>query len=240
MLKIGIKVALVAMFLAVLPISCTKYNLIKTGRANGKHNVPMAQYFKGDPYNWSLTQELIAHADLSELFTQTGGEGFTFLGITNHSIRRYLFELQDKENREAEDEDRDPREIKVTDIPKAEAKAMLERCIIKGRVKLADIPAGTFVIIREKPDPDTFEEGQILAVEATGGKEYETLAGTKLWMYTFREPYATIPKAGPTSIYVLTDKSATAKRVKIASSDIETLTGIVHSLPYQEYTLGEL
>lgn len=205
--------------------SCTKYNLIETGLANGKHNKPMSEYFNGDPYNWSLTTELIQHAGLGSLFTQTGGEGITFLGITNHSIRRYILQKQDQENEIAEEEGRPAKTISIADIPRDEAREMLERCILRGRHKLADIPEGRFTPGEEN-------------LRGSGGKEYETLAGTKLWIYTFREAYDRIPGAGAVSIYVVSEEKS--KRVKIASSDIETLTGVVHSLPYQEYTLGEL
>lgn len=225
MFKTGIKIAAALLLLWGLPTACTKYNLIHTGLSNGKHDKPMQAYFAGDAYNWSLTQELIAQAKLEHLFTPTSGEGITFLGITNHSIRRYVLQRQDEENAQAEEEGRSPRKLSIKDIPQEDAEEMIKRCIIKGRHKLEDIPLGKF---SENPDE----------VIGTGGREYETLAGTKLWLCTFREPYERIPDAGPISIYVVSAEKQ--KRVKIASSNIETLTGIVHSLPYREYTLGDL
>lgn len=225
MLKTSIKIALALVLCLLLPTACTKYNLIETGLANGKHDKPMSEYFKGQPYDWSLTEQLIAHAGLTDLFTATSTEGITFLGITNHSIRRYILQKQDEENALAEEEGRTPREIGITDIPQQDAAEMLKRSIIRGRHKLLDIPAGKF-----STDPNN--------LKGLGGKEYETLAGTKLWLFTFREAYDRIPEAGAVSIYIVSEEKQ--KRVKVASSDIETLTGIVHALPYYTYTLGDL
>lgn len=225
MVKNYIKIVLGFALLGLLSlVSCTKYNVIETGYANGKHDTSMDKYFQGDTYNWTLTRQLIAHAGLTDVFTQTGGEGITFFGITDHSIRRYLLQEQDRENEQAAQDGRDPKTLTLQDIPVAKAKEMLERCIIKGRFKLEQIPAGKF-----KPGGET--------IRGTGGQEFETLAGSKLWIYTFREPYDRIPDAGPVSIYIVSEEFQ--KRLKVASSNIETLTGIVHSLPY-DFTLGEL
>lgn len=223
MLRNYIKLALALTLCLGLSSSCTKYNVIETGFANGKHNTSMDGYFAGDPYNWTLTRQLIAHAGITDVFTKTGGEGITFFGVTDISIRRYLLQMQDAENAAALEEGREPKKISLKDIPVDEAKGMIERCVIKGRFKLDQIPAGKF-----NPAGD--------GIRGTGGQVFETLAGTKLWIYTFREPYDRIPNAGPVSIYVVSEDKD--KRIKVASTDIETLTGVVHSLPY-DFTLGE-
>lgn len=224
MIKNYIKLVFSCFLLLGVLGSCTKYNLIETGYAHGKHDTSMDRYFEGDTYNWTLTRQLIAHAGLAELFTQIGGEGITFFGVTDNSVRRYLLQMQDKENELAEEEARPAKKLTLQDIPVATAREMIERSVIKGRFKLSDIPSGKLT-----PSGD--------ALRGEGGQEYTTLAGSKLWIYTFREPYERIPNAGPVSIYVVSQERE--KRVKVASSDIETLTGIVHSLPY-DYTLGEL
>lgn len=205
--------------------SCTKYNLVETGYANGNHNTSMIGYFTGDPYNWSLTQQLIKHAGIESTFTAQAatGKGITFLGITNLSILRYILQLQEKENEAAAEEGREAKKITIQDIPQEEAKQMILNCVITERIMLADIPAGK---------PSTNEETLI----GTGGKVYQTLGGTNLWLYTFRETYNGIPNTGAVSIYAVSEDKE--KRVQIASSDIQTLTGVVHSLPYS-FTLGE-
>lgn len=227
-MKRAIKTLIVAgLALATLSTlgSCTKYNIIETGYANGKHNTSMMGYFSEAPYNWSLTQQLIKHAGVESIFTAeaTTGKGITFLGITDFSILRYILQLQEKENAVAEEEGREPKKITLEDIPQEEAKEMILNCVIPERLMLADIPAGK---------PSTDEETLV----GTGGKVYQTLGGSELWVYTFREAYNGIPNTGAVSIYVVSaDKE---KRVQIASSDIQTLTGVVHSLPYS-FTLGE-
>lgn len=216
--------ALMVLFVCGALASCTKYNLVETGYARGKHDTSMDKYFQGDTYNWRLTRQLITYAGLTDIFSQTEGEGITFFGVTDHSIRRYLLQMQDRENEAAEEEGRVAKKLTLEDIPVNTAREMIQRSVIKGRFMLSDIPLGKLT-----PNGD--------ALRGEGGKEYETLAGSKLWIYTFREPYERIPDAGPVSIYVVSEERD--KRVKVASSDIQTLTGIVHSLPY-DYTLGEL
>lgn len=73
--------------------SCTDYNLIDTGVANGDHQTTMWEYFKTDPYNWDSLRVMAERADLVSVFqgTSSYGKDITFFGITNHSIRRYLY-----------------------------------------------------------------------------------------------------------------------------------------------------
>ena len=44
--------------------SCTDYNLIDTGVANGDHQTTMWEYFKTDPYNWDSLRVMAERADL--------------------------------------------------------------------------------------------------------------------------------------------------------------------------------
>ncbi|MDO4692571.1 MAG: fasciclin [Porphyromonadaceae bacterium] len=191
--------------------SCTKYNLIDTGDVNGNHDTTLWGYLQTDSYNWDSLRLMIQHADMVDVFEGRGqyGKDMTFLGFTNHSIRSYMLANDYKH---------------VTDIPKEDCERFLKTSIISGRHKLADIPTG-----RRSNDPEQ--------LVGTGGKEYETLEGRKLWLFTFREPYGNIPNAGPYAIYV---GSVTSQKItRIASSDITTQTGIVHSLPYH-YRLNDL
>ncbi|KGN84363.1 MULTISPECIES: fasciclin [unclassified Porphyromonas] len=191
--------------------SCTKYNLIDTGDVNGNHDTTLWGYLQTDSYNWDSLSLMIKHAEMVEVFEGKGeyGKDMTFFGFTNHSIRSYMLANGYK---------------RVTDIPKEDCAYFLKISIIPGRHKLADIPNG-----RRSTDPD-----QIIG---TGGKEYKTMEGRKLWIFTFREPYGDIPNAGPYSIYVAS--SAAKKITRIASTDITTNTGIVHSLPYH-YRINDL
>ena len=55
-------------------------------------------------------------------------------------------------------------------------------------------------------------------------------SGKKLWIYTFRDTYNGVVGAGPLQIYLVSP--ATTKESHVASSNIQTLTGVVHSLDY--------
>lgn len=206
--------------------SCTKYNLIETGLSNGVHNTSMDGYFSGDEYNWSVTQQLIRKAELESYFNSNAAssQGITFLGITNFSILRYIYQLQETENNNASDEGRTAKEITIDDISKEDARRFILNSIIPQRLLLKDIPSGR---------PSTSGESVI----GTGGMHVTTLGGTKLWLYTFREDYNNVPNSGAVSIYVVSE--STSRRVKIASTDIQTETGVVQALPYT-FTLGEL
>ena len=93
--------------------SCTKYNYIDGGIANGVHDCTMWEYFHTDSYNWDSTIIMIEHAGLKSLFDGTGEyEQITFFGLTNLSILRYMMINNDGL------EETDPHYMhRVTDIP---------------------------------------------------------------------------------------------------------------------------
>ncbi|MBS9766381.1 MAG: hypothetical protein KGV44_02435 [Flavobacteriaceae bacterium] len=170
----------------------------------------MWEYFSTDPYNWSLFVEMAEHAGLKDVFegTSSYGKDITFLGITNHSIRRYLLTNGYE---------------KVTDMDKEVCKKMILTSILNKRIMLDDFIPGT-------PSSDPME------IIGEGGKMYETLSGDKLWIYTFREAYNEVPKKGSVRIYIVSPNIGISHSV--ASSNIITQTGIVHSLSYN-FTLGD-
>lgn len=200
---------LVSSIALIFSQSCTKYNLVDTGEANGNHDTTMWEYFVGDPYNWSMLTKMIEHADMKAYFDGTQGKDFTFFGPTNHSIRRYLFEQG---------------YTQVTDIPQEECKTILSDCLLIGRKTLSDFKAG-----RPSIDPDV--------LIGTGGENIQMLSGKELWIYTFRSTFNEIPEAGPEQIFLVSE--LTQKRSRVASSNITTLTGIVHSLDYS-FTITDL
>ena len=190
--------------------SCTEYNLIDTGEANGNHNTTMWEYFKGDPYNWDSLRVMAIHADLVPLFqgTSSYGKDITFFGITNHSIRRYLLKNDLKQ---------------VTDIPKAQCRDFILDCVLKKRLLLDEFTAG-------------HASTNASEVIGTGGETFDMASGKKLWIYTFRSSYNGVPEMGPKQIHLLSP--TTTKSTVVASSNIQTLTGVVHSLDYN-FTLSD-
>ena len=185
--------------------SCTQYNFDDTGLANGKHETTMWDYFKGDKYNWELLCEMTERAGLVPLFQGTSryGKDFTFFGPTSHSIRRYLL---------------DNGMETVADMPVADCRTFILNCVLPGRrVMLDDFKEGV-----KSSDPST--------PIGKGGEQVQMASGKRLWIYTFREAYNNVPGKGPLRIHLVSP--ATTQTTDVASCNIETLTGVVHSLDY--------
>ncbi len=184
---------------------CTQYNFDDTGLANGKHETTMWDYFKGDKYNWELLCEMAERAGLVPLFQGTSryGKDFTFFGPTSHSIRRYLL---------------DNGMETVADMPVADCRTFILNCVLPGRrVMLDDFKEGV-----KSSDPST--------PIGKGGEQVQMASGKRLWIYTFREAYNNVPGKGPLRIHLVSP--ATTQTTDVASCNIETLTGVVHSLDY--------
>lgn len=205
MKKIFFFIALAA-FMATMSVSCTDYDLIDTGTANGKHECSMWDYFGSDQYNWDSLRVMATYAGLDDIYKGTSqyGTGLTVFGITNHSIRRYL--LSNGYNA-------------VKDMPVEDCKRIILSTIMEGNSKLMldDFISGT-----ASSNPNT--------VIGTGGKMYKMLSGEELWIYTFREPYGGVQQAGPKKIYIVSQESQ--RTTEVASCNIETRTGVVHALSY--------
>ena len=125
----------------VLLSGCTKYDFVETGRANGNHNTTMWEYFKSDPYNWSLLVRLSSRIGLQDVFEgkSSYGKEITFLGITNHSIRRYLLKKyaedhsEDELNRLKQEKQDALFDVLADDLDANEAKAFILSSIIPKR-----------------------------------------------------------------------------------------------------------
>ena len=165
----------------------------------------MWEYFKGDSYNWDSLCVMTERAGLVSLFQGTSqyGKNFTFFGPTNHSIRRYLY---------------DNGMTRVSDIPVADCKKFILNCVLPNkRVMLDDFKEGV-----KSSDAST--------PIGKGGEIVEMASGNQLWIYTFRESYNSVPGAGPLRIHLVSP--TTTKTSDVASCNIETNTGVVHSLVY--------
>lgn len=192
-------------------VSCeTKYNLIDTGLANGRHDCSMYEYFRLQPYDWDSTRLMIERADLIDLFEgkRVGFEHITFFGPTNNTIRRWMIE-QGYES--------------VRDIPVKLCEQLMLRHVVKGKYKRNDIPRGTHGNGSQK---------------GTGGIDLTGAIGNTFWVYTFRGDYEGIPGTGSVDIYILS-LTGDRLRIDVASGDIEPNNGIVHSLSYF-YQFGTL
>ena len=111
----------------------------------------------------------------------------------------------------------------VTDIPKAQCRDFILDCVLKKRLLLDEFTAG-------------HASTNASEVIGTGGETFDMASGKKLWIYTFRSSYNGVPEMGPKQIHLLSP--TTTKSTVVASSNIQTLTGVVHSLDYN-FTLSD-
>lgn len=214
---------------------CTKYDFIETGKAKAYHDMTMWEYFQTDDYNWSGLVRLVKRAGLEDLFqgksTQYGSK-ITFLGITNHSIRRYLYRTyavktdgsESVEDAITPSELSDEETMKLIDrIDVETARKIILDCVIpQESILLDDFPAG-----RKSASGETI---------GTGGKIYTMASGKQLWLYTFRDTYASVAGAGANRLHIVSPETKVTR--DIASHNIQTRTGVVHSLQY-DFTPAE-
>ena len=88
---------LLALFVFVAG-GCTKDQFIKSGLSNGRFDGSLLEYMEapGHSYDWDSTALMVRHAGekMVRLFEGQDPDHpeITFLGPTNHSIRRYMLE----------------------------------------------------------------------------------------------------------------------------------------------------
>ena len=214
---------------------CTKYDFIETGKAKAYHDMTMWEYFQTDDYNWSGLVRLVKRAGLEDLFQGKStqyGSNITFLGITNHSIRRYLYRTyavktdgsESVEDAITPSELSDEETMKLIDrIDVETARKIILDCVIpQESILLDDFPAG-----RKSASGETI---------GTGGKIYTMASGKQLWLYTFRDTYASVAGAGANRLHIVSPETKITR--DIASHNIQTRTGVVHSLQY-DFTPAE-
>ena len=224
--KIGVIFKIGVLLAAWSCCSCTDYNYYDSGLADGKHDCSMWEYLHSDHRNWDSTVIMIEHAGLKEVFEGNSVYGqITFFGITSKSILLYMLYHND----ELDQLKASGAEVheslywhRVTDIPADLCRRMLLQLIIPKRLMLADIPRGNFV---------TTSEGLASDAEIGGGM-YKTLGNGELFLYTFQEDYKNIAGKGEIRIYMVSRSKAVPVKNAVASCNIETLNGVVHSLEY--------
>lgn len=205
------------MILFLLPIlmlsGCDSFNEINTGLAQGKHDCSMWEYFRKDKTNWDSVMIAIDHAGIRNIFDGTHPdyrEGITFFGMTNYSIKLFIMHSRTP--------DWKPKYQGIRDIPTDICRKMILSHVIKGKKTSTDFE---------------FEVKGTL----TGGSLITSLSGTQLRIYRIKNPYHQTPDAGPEFLAIHALESG--QMANVASSNIETTTGIVHALSY-EYEWTEL
>jgi len=219
---------LLAVVSLLLLSACTKYNFIETGLAQREYPGSMWAYFESHPYDWSMMVRLSKRIGLQSAFegTSTYGKQITCFGITNHSWRRYLLKQYADEitntggDGEAEAQKlTDDQVLELLDkLDANKAKAF----ILNGVIPSEAIPLHTFPPGRASSDSSN--------PIGTGGKTYTMASGKKLWIYSFRTAFNNVPGTGPEQLFLVS--ASTQVTSFVASHNIRTTTGIVHSLQY--------
>lgn len=199
----------------VLGSSCTKYNYIDGGLANGVHDCTMWEYFHTDSYDWDSTIVMIEHAGLRSLFDGTGEyKEITFFGLTNHSIRAYMLD----NNKDLEENDPDYLH-RVTDIPSDLCKDILEKLVAPKRIMLKDVARGQRVALAA----NNYRE--------TDGMEIPCVRGS-LFAWTVRSSWQYVEDVGAITLNIASHNVVGGTNELVASTDIQTTNGIVQALSY--------
>ena len=201
------KGAIVVMVLCLC--SCTKYNYINGGTANGIHDCTMWEYFHTNSYDWDSTVVMIEHAGLKSLFDGTGEyKQITFFGLTSNSILRYMLE----NNYE-----------RVTDIPVGKCQDIIQKLVAPKRIMLNDVPRGNRI---------QSGGGIESAFVEYDGLVFDCIRGS-LFLWTQRMAYNDIEDTGEIALYIASRNQDGTRNERVASTDIQTTNGVVHSLNYE-------
>lgn len=207
-----------AAFLAGLA-SCTKYNYIDTGLANGKFEGSMWEYFHTNSYDWDSTILMIENAGLKPLFDGSGNyKQITFFGVTNNSIETFMLKHNSKYLKTDEEY-----WFRVTDIPDDICRQLLEKLVVPNqRIMLNDVPRGL----------RTQEKGEtgVSIWREEDGKVYPTI-GEELFIWTRRGTWHEVEESGAVEL-LIARRNQQADNWQVASSNIETNNGVVNALGY--------
>lgn len=218
-----IKYIIIIMVLFALGACETNYGTINTGLAKGKFDGNMYEYFQANHYDWDSLVLMIDRAGLKDVFTgeREGFEKITFFGPANHTIRLWMYKSE-----QYWDPDLGDMVVvkeayyRVDEIPVEVCRRLVMEHVVKGVYMRDDIPEG---IIAE-------------GGEREGGTMLTGVEGNSFWIYSYRGQYQGIQGQGAVSLKLI---SEIGQEIKVASSNIESDNGVVHSLHY-DYPLGTL
>lgn len=111
--------------------------------------------------------------------------------------------------------------VSLTEVAPEECERLVLAHVVKGRTMRDDIPRGTVTT-----------DGTTGGINMTGSDN-----DNPMWVYTEQLPYNGVIGVGAVVINIRSLRTTTD--IDTASSNIETNTGVVHSL-HPNYTLGEL
>lgn len=195
----------IALAVYLLAGACDNTYFHDTGLADGNHDCTLWEYLTTDGYNWDSLRVAIDHAGLRDLFEGRDPEHpqITFFGITNHSVNQYLFKTPGAGSRYLYNE--------IREMPVELCRRMILDHVIDGRHLKSSF-------------------GYEVLGTLTGGTELTTLSGVRLRVYRTKNAWNGIPDIGPEELALHAPESG--QMAGVASADIVTTTGIVHSLRY--------
>ena len=186
-------------------VSCTKYNAIDTGIANPHFDGDMYEYLESSSYNWDSIRVMVDRAGMENYFRT---ETFTFLGPTNHTIRRWLLANGGGV----------ANPCKISDLTVENCQEFVKMHIIEGKKLLRD----------------DVQRGAVNGAIPTGGRFERTLSGKEFFMWTYQEAYQGIQGVGAVHMKVQEGNSAASTVTKTAvwvqSGDIQPRNGVVQAL----------
>lgn len=197
-------IILISLFAVLLLAGCDN-NYIDTGLADGDHDCSMYDYLLSDHSNWDSLVLMIQRADLVELVSGKDPEHpeITMLGITNLSFKASLLTTMDEGGGQ--------KYKCIADLPRELCRDLVLSHIFEPRM------------LRTQFEPEI--KGTL-----EGGTEVTSLSGRKIRIY-LKENNEWGINLGSNAIGV-EFKSPVNIITDVASGDIQTLNGVVHSMVY--------
>lgn len=213
-----IKYLFAGVLLVLMLGSCTKYNYIDGGRADGMHDCTMWEYFHTDSYNWDSVILMIDRADMRSVFDGSGiYPEITFFGLTNLSIERHIA----NHNKNMKPTDAGFWHG-VNDIPVIQCRDILQKLVVPRPLLRKEIPRGQ----RVQETVDGVSEWK-----QTDGMMCDCLRG-RLFVWTQRDPWQGMDDMGAFTLWIASQNQQGTSSERIASTNIQTKNGVVHALNY--------
>lgn len=196
--------------------SCgTKYHYNDTGTASAYFDGDMYQYLKSSSYNWDSVRLMVERGGLREVFMH---DQITFMGLTNHSIRKWLIKGGTGYDQYGY--------ARISDIPEGLCRAIVLSLVVDTKMMRDEI---------ERVQHD--EKGARIG----GGRKVIARYGNTLWLWTKQDPYMGVGGLGPVTLSMTTlrDDGKEINTNQVASGDIQPTNGVVHALQYS-YNIDDI
>lgn len=211
------KQTIIALLIAFTLVSCgTKYNFVDTGKSNPHFKGDMYEYLESNSYDWDSVRLMINRADLRDVFRY---DDITFLGLTNHSIRKWLIPGGTGHDTFGY--------TRIDDIPVERCRAIVLSMVLEGKM------------LREEIERVEYDEKKN---RVGGGRKLTSRLGNRIWLWTTQSPWMGVEGMGPIVLNMSalrSDNKTEFSTSQIASSDIQPTNGVVHALPYS-YNLDDI